>query len=91
MRSSGETILIEQDRSADWWRQAECLHFVGRVDFFPARGESARDAKEVCSHCSVRAECLEFALRNEPLCGVWGGMSERERRQLRRDRSRADS
>jgi WhiB family redox-sensing transcriptional regulator len=87
--ASGESITIEQRRSADWWHEAECRLYVGEVDFFPARGESARDAKAVCAQCRVRNECLEYALRSEPLCGVWGGLSERERRQLRRDRERA--
>ena len=59
------------------------------VDFFPARGESVRDAKAVCARCPVRSECLEFALRLKVAHGVWGGLSERERRTLRRDRHRA--
>ena len=42
-----------------------------------------RDAKRVCSGCSVRAECLEFALANDERFGIWGGLSERERRRLR--------
>jgi WhiB family redox-sensing transcriptional regulator len=78
-----------QERTGDWWQDAECRLYVGEVDFFPARGESARDAKAVCARCNVRTDCLEYALRSEPLCGVWGGLSERERRQLRRDRERA--
>ncbi len=52
----------------------------GRVDFFPARGESVRDAKAVCAGCPVRSECLDFALRLKVAHGVWGGLSERERR-----------
>ena len=45
-------------------------------------------AKAVCVRCDVRAECLEYALQWDPLCGVWGGLSERERRQLKRQRDR---
>ena len=62
---------------------------AGEVDFFPARGESTRDAKAVCAVCPVRRDCLEFALRLKVAHGVWGGLSERERRNLRRDRRRA--
>jgi WhiB family transcriptional regulator, redox-sensing transcriptional regulator len=51
--------------------------------FFPEKGGSTRDAKRVCSGCSVRAECLEFALANDERFGIWGGLSERERRRLR--------
>jgi WhiB family redox-sensing transcriptional regulator len=45
-----------------------------------------RDAKAICAGCPVREECLEYAMRWDQLCGVWGGLSERERRQLRRQR-----
>ena len=51
--------------------------------FFPEKGGSTREAKRVCVGCDVRAECLEFALRNDERFGIWGGLSERERRRLR--------
>ena len=89
MRLQVDPRTIDAPDGRDWWQDAECLHYSGLVDFFPARGESARDAKQVCARCAVREECLEYALQWEPLCGVWGGLSERERRQLRRDRARA--
>ena len=52
--------------------------------FFPEKGGSTREAKRVCSGCEVRAECLEYALANDERFGIWGGLSERERRRLRR-------
>jgi WhiB family transcriptional regulator, redox-sensing transcriptional regulator len=52
--------------------------------FFPEKGGSIRPAKSVCRSCEVRAECLEYALENDERFGIWGGMSERERRRLRR-------
>jgi WhiB family redox-sensing transcriptional regulator len=56
----------------------------------PRRGESTREAKAVCATCPVRRPCLDYALQWDHLCGVWGGMSERERRQVRRrNRTRA--
>jgi WhiB family redox-sensing transcriptional regulator len=76
-------------QSVDWRAEAACVPYAGEVDFFPTRGESAGAAKAVCATCPVRRECLEYALQWEHLCGVWGGLSERERRQLRRRRSRA--
>jgi predicted Fe-S protein YdhL (DUF1289 family) len=51
------------------------------VNFFPGRGESAAPAKAVCRRCPVRSPCLEFALEHD-VSGVWGGTSERQRRQL---------
>jgi WhiB family transcriptional regulator, redox-sensing transcriptional regulator len=86
MQTSGISLAIEPEPSGDWRHDAECLRYVGLVDFFPTRGESARDAKAICATCPVRQECLEYALRWDQLCGVWGGLSERERRQLRRER-----
>jgi WhiB family redox-sensing transcriptional regulator len=52
--------------------------------FFPEKGGSTREAKRVCRNCEVRAECLDYALRHEIRHGIWGGMSERERRRLKR-------
>jgi WhiB family redox-sensing transcriptional regulator len=80
--------VTEHDLARAWQEQAECVQYAGRVDFFPARGESVRDAKAVCSICPVRSECLEFAMRLKVVHGVWGGLSERERRFLRRERNR---
>ena len=57
--------------------------------FFPERGASTREAKEVCRGCVVREECLEYALTNGEKFGIWGGMSERERRRIRRARALA--
>jgi hypothetical protein len=52
------------------------------IDFFPAVGDTAADAKRICAGCLVRAECLEYALAG---CerGVWGGTSSRDRRRMR--------
>jgi len=74
------------DRS--WQDKANCLG-VDPDLFFPERGASTREAKEVCRGCVVRLECLEYALVNGEKFGIWGGMSERERRRLRRQRAQA--
>jgi WhiB family redox-sensing transcriptional regulator len=80
--------VTDPDLAPVWQQQAECLNHAGQVDFFPARGESVRDAKAVCTICPVKSECLEFAMRLKVAHGVWGGLSERERRSLRRQRHR---
>ncbi len=54
--------------------------------FFPERGQSLREAKEVCAECAVREDCLEHALTHFEKTGVWGGRSERERRRMRQER-----
>ena len=71
-----------------WQEQANCLG-VDPDLFFPERGASTREAKSVCSNCEVRADCLEYALVNGEKFGIWGGLSERERRRLRRQRALA--
>jgi WhiB family redox-sensing transcriptional regulator len=57
--------------------------------FFPEKGGSTREAKRVCAGCPVRAECLEFALAGDERFGIWGGLSERERRRVRVQRREA--
>jgi len=51
--------------------------------FFPEKGGSTREAKAVCARCTVSAECLTYALDHEERFGIWGGVSERDRRKLR--------
>lgn len=54
--------------------------------FFPERGASTRKAKSICDECQVRAECLDYAIEIGEKFGIWGGMSERERRRVKRER-----
>ena len=55
--------------------------------FFPERGASTRKAKAICNACQVKVECLEFAIQQSEKFGIWGGLSERERRRIRKERS----
>ena len=71
-----------------WQERANCLG-VDPDLFFPERGASTREAKAVCGSCEVRPECLEYALDHAEKFGIWGGLSERERRRLRRQRALA--
>ncbi len=77
-----------EEQQNEWQDLANCLG-VDPDLFFPERGASTREAKEVCKGCVVRPDCLEFALENGEKFGIWGGMSERERRRIRRQRSLA--
>ncbi|KJE23777.1 transcription factor WhiB [Frankia torreyi] len=67
----------------EWQERALCAQTDPEA-FFPEKGGSTREAKRICSGCEVRAECLEYALENDERFGIWGGMSERERRKQRR-------
>jgi WhiB family redox-sensing transcriptional regulator len=66
-----------------WQDRARCRDYDPEV-FFPEKGGSSREAKRICAECPVRIECLNYALRRDERYGVWGGMSERERRRLKR-------
>ncbi len=68
-----------------WQEGANCTGANADL-FFPERGASTRAAKAICRECAVRAECLEFAITTGEKFGIWGGMSERERRRVRRER-----
>jgi WhiB family redox-sensing transcriptional regulator len=68
----------------DWREYAACMG-VDPDLFFPVRGASTREAKAVCAGCPVRDECLEWAFANHERFGIWGGLSERERRRIRRN------
>ena len=69
-----------------WQQQALCAQTDPEA-FFPEKGGSTREAKSICLSCEVREECLEYALANDERFGIWGGLSERERRRLRREAS----
>ena len=69
----------------EWQDKANCTGANDNL-FFPERGASTRTAKGICRECQVRVECLEFAITTGEKFGIWGGMSERERRRVRKER-----
>lgn len=76
-------VDVDDDNALSWQGDALCAQTDPEA-FFPEKGGSTRDAKKICSSCEVRSECLEYALQNDERFGIWGGLSERERRKLRR-------
>jgi WhiB family redox-sensing transcriptional regulator len=67
----------------EWFARASCRS-SGLTPYFPGKGGTATEARAVCAVCPVRGECLDYALPDPDLVGVWGGTSARERVQLRR-------
>lgn len=67
----------------EWHDQALCAQTDPEA-FFPEKGGSTREAKRICQACGVRDECLEYALLHDERFGIWGGLSERERRRLKK-------
>ena len=69
-----------------WWQEdANCKNEDPDL-FFPNRGASTKKAKEICYACQVKEYCLEYSIVNAEKFGIWGGLSERERRKIRKDR-----
>lgn len=73
----------EEDSQLAWQADSLCAQTDPEA-FFPEKGGSTRDAKKICASCDVRAQCLDYALQNDERFGIWGGLSERERRKLRK-------
>jgi WhiB family transcriptional regulator, redox-sensing transcriptional regulator len=80
---AGSDVLVTGDAELMWQERALCAQ-TDPESFFPEKGGSTREAKRVCLTCEVRAECLEYALQHDERFGIWGGLSERERRKLKK-------
>lgn len=79
--AAGTDLLVADE--PDWHDRALCAQTDPEA-FFPEKGGSTREAKKICTGCEVRSECLSYALANDERFGIWGGLSERERRRLKR-------
>ena len=76
-------VETDEDTALAWQADALCAQTDPEA-FFPEKGGSTREAKRICQGCEVRDECLEYALAHDERFGIWGGLSERERRRLKR-------
>ena len=77
----------------DWRHKAACLTEDPEL-FFPVGNtgpalQQIEDAKKICQRCEVREQCLAWALEAGQDHGVWGGMSEDERRAIKRRAARS--
>jgi WhiB family transcriptional regulator, redox-sensing transcriptional regulator len=82
-------VLRMRDRSSMSWRQAAECRGADPAVFYPDEDEDASEAKAICESCPVREPCLEHALVVREKHGVWGGLTERERRRVIRQRRRS--
>jgi WhiB family redox-sensing transcriptional regulator len=83
---NGRRQADQEQRENAWMELGNCQGLDPDL-FFPARGASTAEAKAVCGQCVVQEQCLEYALTHRERFGIWGGLSERERRRLRRARA----
>ena len=76
-------FAVDEAEEPGWQERALCAQTDPEA-FFPEKGGSTREAKRICTGCEVRGECLEYALEHDERFGIWGGLSERERRRVKR-------
>ena len=81
----GIGYVIRPSRDQSWRTESACAGKDPTI-FFPDVGEPAIEARQICEPCPVRVECLDFAVSTGEVDGVWGGLSPKERRSLRRRR-----
>jgi WhiB family transcriptional regulator, redox-sensing transcriptional regulator len=93
-RSIGDDLALMSTviQDAGWREQAACVPYPAVLFFGLDDSESPGErreretrAKRICATCSVRGECLDYALRTREAYGIWGGLTELERKaKLRR-------
>lgn len=83
LRPDAPTDIDELPEPSAWVGDALCAQTDPEA-FFPEKGGSTRDAKTICRVCEVREQCLEYALEHDERFGIWGGLSERERRKFKK-------
>lgn len=86
-------VLVDASRSVsddphDWEKAALCSQSDPEL-FFPEQSGASKKAKEVCGRCPVRAQCLATGLANDERHGIWGGLSTRERHELKKTQQAA--
>lgn len=77
--------IITDSKEADWVLSANCAG-TDPDSFFPEHDSSNTLAMRVCNNCLVKQECLEVALNDTQLMGIWGGTTNMDRRNMRRAR-----
>ena len=73
-------------KKGTWTDQAACRGTDTEI-FFPANADEEAEALSICATCPVRAQCLEYAVRNKEIYGIWGGTTPDQRRRIRRERA----
>jgi WhiB family transcriptional regulator, redox-sensing transcriptional regulator len=77
-------LLPTNPSPPDVWQDRSACYGIDPNVFFPISEEEAGPALAFCNGCGIRAECLAWALKNGERYGVWGGLTEQQRRRLAR-------
>lgn len=89
LQAPAASSFVDDELAEEGWKALAVCAQTDPEAFFPDKGGSTKEAKKICQGCEVISECLNSALKNDERFGVWGGLSERERRQLKRRNSAA--
>lgn len=81
------SLRDELEQLPPWMADAACVT-TGTATWWFSTGSEADRAKRICASCPVRGDCLTHALVNNEQHGIWGGLDEDERADLRRRASR---
>ena len=73
-------------KKGTWTQQAACRGADTEI-FYPASPDEEAEALSICATCPVRAQCLDYAIRNRETYGIWGGTTAEQRRRIRRERA----
>ncbi|HEV3354445.1 MAG TPA: WhiB family transcriptional regulator [Acidimicrobiales bacterium] len=73
-------------KKGTWTDSAACRGTDTEI-FYPANAEEEAEALSICATCPVRAQCLDYAIRNRETYGIWGGTTPEQRRRIRREQA----
>ena len=85
MKKSALKELIFGIESASWMQKGKCRGLQTDIFYSEQGRRSINTAKAICSECPIRQQCLDYAMRNQELYGIWGGHTEIERKKLRKE------
>jgi WhiB family transcriptional regulator, redox-sensing transcriptional regulator len=87
-KSTAAPPIVTQTEARDWQLSARCRGTDPSMFFHPdgergrRRHKREREAKRFCAQCPVRIQCLVYSLRSQEPYGIWGGVTENERRRI---------
>jgi WhiB family transcriptional regulator, redox-sensing transcriptional regulator len=76
--------VVQTVKVGRWTDRAACRGTDTEI-FFPANADEEAEALSICATCPVRAQCLDYAVRNRETYGIWGGTTPEQRRRIRRE------
>lgn len=82
------TSALELLPRVDWMRRAACRNVANPEIFYTDGHYPSREASKICGDCEVRDECLTHAIEHDERHGIWGGLTDYQRRQLTRRKTR---